>query len=95
MTCNYFTCTRWKDTYLNTHGWSHLTHHGNKIKSFTLVSVHIQYQPVTKRNRSDNLLFDSLLAPVSLRTRLECAAAKNNLLQRQLTTFGLEKTHKA
>lgn len=80
--------------YLDAHGWSDLFHHGDELESFALVSVHIQNQPVTKRNRGNNMLLDSLLAPVGLRTGLKWGASKVNLLQWKLSTFSLEREHK-
>lgn len=86
---------RWHQTsYLNTHCWSHLVHHANKLHSFTLVSVDIQHQPVIQRNRSNNLFLDSLLAPVSLRAGNKWCASKDYLLQWKQTTFSLRGKNK-
>ena len=52
---------------MDAHGRSYFFHHGNEIIGLASVPVDIKYNPVLKRNSSDDLLLDCLLTPISLR----------------------------
>ena len=57
--------------YLDAHGRGNFFHHIDELESLAPVSVYKKNHPIPKWNRSDNLLLNSLLTPVSLRAGLK------------------------